>query len=302
MCSWGTGCGGGKGWDQHTPPAEWRARSPGVSCLCQKQNKHGTLSWAQKNPQFPIKPCELTWRSCVRKGRSDSRFPHWHPNIPPGPRAGSLQSFWREGGQTRSKSHHLKKKKHITCKPPVLPVALGQILNVFVCHLWVSLLYNDIRPDDTKAKKLKFYMIFHGVFFPNFFCSSKCEPCMVPCVRKGGKKPETARVSVCLCDRPTCRVAPRQRRCRRSGPSCSWRWTQTHWWILPVASVWRCWPACDDLGSHPECCLVTRQVTKRNSCSHLKESMDQFQSVTKCSSPIKKKKIKAHLWPFYFCV
>lgn len=53
----------------------------------------------------------------------------------------------------------------MACKPPVLPVALRQILNVLVCHHWLPPLYNDIWPDDIKSKKLKFNIIFHDVVF-----------------------------------------------------------------------------------------------------------------------------------------
>ena len=54
---------------------------------------------------------------------------------------------------------------------------------------------------------------------------------------------------------PTCRDVLHQMRCRRSGRSGWWRSTQTHWWNLPCASTWRCWPAYDDLELHLECYL-----------------------------------------------
>lgn len=45
------------------------------------------------SPNESCDACDFTLKSCVRKGRSDSHSPHWHPGIPPGPHAGSLQSF-----------------------------------------------------------------------------------------------------------------------------------------------------------------------------------------------------------------
>ena len=47
MCSWVTGCGGGREWGQHTPRAAWRARSPSVLCLCRDKKPKKKKQWNQ---------------------------------------------------------------------------------------------------------------------------------------------------------------------------------------------------------------------------------------------------------------
>lgn len=87
-----------------------------------------------------------------------------------------MQEVFKVSGdkKVKKKGQNLIILKHITCKTPVLPVALRQILDVFVCHLRLSPLHNDVRPDERQAptKKLKFIhdrlRLTFTIFRPNF--------------------------------------------------------------------------------------------------------------------------------------